>query len=165
MATLHRGADTSRKSGIVDPRRDRQQIAGAADDLAKGVRTRRSLLRGPEVGSLRVVSIPACDRGVLDFERSWWMKPGAKKAHIRQDLGLSPATYYAILHRLVQSSDALAYDPLLVLRLRRRDDERRRARFESPAPLPPRRRIVNSEPLRSRVPLEELVAPRPPRRR
>jgi Protein of unknown function (DUF3263) len=111
------------------------------------------------------VSLSAVDREVLRLERSWWLTPGTKQHHIRADLGLSPPAYYARLRRLVQSSDALAYDPLLVLRLRRRGDERRRARFESRVPLPGRRRIVNSEPLRPRAQLEELPPPRPPRQR
>jgi hypothetical protein len=123
------------------------------------------LLLGAGIGSLRVVNLSGCDREVLDLERSWWLTPGSKQEHIRRRLSLSPAAYYARLRRLVQSSDALAYDPLLVLRLRRRDEERRRARFESRMPVPARRRIVNSEPLRPPARLEELAPQRPPRRR
>ncbi len=107
----------------------------------------------------------AADREVLDFERSWWLVAGTKQERIRHALGVSPASYYAKLHRLVQSHEAFSYDPLLILRLRRRRDERRRARFESGAVLAPRRRIVNSDPLRTRARFEELPPPRPRRRR
>lgn len=79
------------------------------------------------------------ERRVLDFERSWWLESGTKEDRIRRRLGLSPAGYYAALRRLLQSGDALAYDPLLVRRLRRRDDERRRSRYDASAP-PLRRR-------------------------
>jgi hypothetical protein len=45
-------------------------------------------------------------------------------------LDLSPARYYQVLSELLDSVDALAYDPLVVRRLRRLRDRRRRARFE-----------------------------------
>ena len=80
------------------------------------------------------------ERRVLDFERSWWLESGTKGDRIRGLLGLSPAGYYAALRRLLQNGDALAYDPLLVRRLRRRDDERRRSRYQAPPASPPLRR-------------------------
>ena len=79
------------------------------------------------------------ERRLLDFERSWWLEAGAKADQIRRRLGVSPTSYYARLRRLVEQLDALEYDPLLVRRLRRRDDERRRTRYEASAP-PLRRR-------------------------
>jgi len=79
------------------------------------------------------------ERRLLDFERSWWLATGAKADQIRRRLGVSPTAYYAALRRLTERWDALEYDPLLVRRLRRRDDERRRTRYEVTAP-PLRRR-------------------------
>jgi DNA-binding MarR family transcriptional regulator len=79
------------------------------------------------------------ERRLLDFERSWWMEAGAKADQIRRRLGVSPTAYYSALRRLVERLDALEYDPLLVRRLRRRDDQRRRTRYEVTAP-PLRRR-------------------------
>lgn len=70
------------------------------------------------------------ERDILDFERSWWTEPGPKADSIRERFELSAARYYEILGRLVDDGDALAYDPLLVRRLRRMRDERRRIRFE-----------------------------------
>lgn len=70
------------------------------------------------------------DRAILDFERAWWTFPGSKEAGIRERLRLSPSRYYKTLHALAESDDALAYDPLVVRRLRRTRDRRRRARFE-----------------------------------
>jgi hypothetical protein len=75
------------------------------------------------------------ERRLLDFERSWWLDEGAKREGIRRRLGLSPSAYYSGLRNLLPRADALAYDPLLVRRLRRRERERRRARYE-PAELP-----------------------------
>ena len=70
------------------------------------------------------------DRAVLEFERSWWTEPGLKEAAIRARLGLSPARYRQILSALVDSDEAEVFDPLLVRRLRRRREARRRARYE-----------------------------------
>lgn len=72
------------------------------------------------------------DRAILDFERGWWRAAGPKEHAIRETFGLSATRYYAILSGLVDDPDALVHDPLSVRRLRRRRDERRRARFESP---------------------------------
>jgi hypothetical protein len=70
------------------------------------------------------------DRAILDFERVWWTEPGPKELAIRSRFDLSPARYYQVLGELLQSSDAVSYDPLVVRRLRRLRDRRRRARYE-----------------------------------
>lgn len=70
------------------------------------------------------------DRAILDFERSWWAEPGPKETAIRERLELSPTRYYELLAELLDDDEALAYDPLVVRRLRRLRDRRRRARFE-----------------------------------
>ena len=41
------------------------------------------------------------DRAVLDFERSWWTKPGSKEAAIRTELGMSGTRYYELLRRMI----------------------------------------------------------------
>ena len=73
------------------------------------------------------------DRAVLELERCWWQLPGSKEAAIRARLGLSPTSYYKVLARLADSAEALGHDPLVVLRVRRARDRRRRLRFEGPA--------------------------------
>jgi hypothetical protein len=70
------------------------------------------------------------DAAILDLERSAWTLPGRKEALVRERLGLSPTTYYKLLGALLDDPDALAHDPLVVRRLRRVRDQRRRARFE-----------------------------------
>ena len=70
------------------------------------------------------------DRAMLDFERSWWTEPGRKEDAIRQRFGLSAGRYRQILAVLIDTEDAEAFDPLVVRRLRRARDQRRRARFE-----------------------------------
>ena len=69
-------------------------------------------------------------RAMLDFERTWWMESGSKKAAIQDRFAMSSGQYYRMLHELLESRDAYRYDPLVVKRLRRRRAARRRARFE-----------------------------------
>ena len=67
-------------------------------------------------------------RRILDFERSWWREGGAKERLIRERFGLSPTRYHQLLTRAIDLPEALAYDPMLVRRLRRLREWRRRAR-------------------------------------
>jgi hypothetical protein len=71
------------------------------------------------------------DRTILDFERGWWTMPGPKESAIRERFGVSGTRYYQILNALLDDPSALEYDPMVVKRLRRMRDRRRRARFES----------------------------------
>jgi beta-phosphoglucomutase-like phosphatase (HAD superfamily) len=70
------------------------------------------------------------ERAILDFERTWWTEAGVKEPAIRERFGLSATRYYQLLAELVDRDEALAYDPLVVRRLRRMRDRRRRARYE-----------------------------------
>ena len=70
------------------------------------------------------------DRAILDFERSWWTESTPKQVAIRTRFEFSPTCYYRLLGILIDSPDAVSYDPLVVLRLRRVRDRRRRARFQ-----------------------------------
>ena len=69
------------------------------------------------------------DRALLDFESQWQRHVGAKEEAIRADLGISPARYYQLLGRLIDTADAVAYDPMLVKRLQRIRDARQQARL------------------------------------
>lgn len=68
------------------------------------------------------------DRTLLDFEARWQRHAAAKEEAVRTELNLSPARYYQLLGRLIDTGDAVAYDPLLVHRLRRLRDARERER-------------------------------------
>ena len=67
-------------------------------------------------------------RSILDFEREAWKLDVAKERAIRERFGFSAARYHQLLHRAIDTPEALAYDPMLVRRLRRVRDERRRRR-------------------------------------
>jgi hypothetical protein len=64
----------------------------------------------------------------LDFERESWMLAIAKHRAIRETFGFSPARYHQLLNRVVDSPEALEYDPMLVRRLRRLREARRQRR-------------------------------------
>lgn len=70
------------------------------------------------------------DRGkaILDFEREWWRYAGAKEQAIREHFDLSPTSYYRTLNDLIDREEALAYDAMLVKRLRRMRASRQRQR-------------------------------------
>jgi hypothetical protein len=68
------------------------------------------------------------ERDILDFEREWWKFAGAKEEAIRERFDLSSTRYYQLLNELIDSDRALAYDPMLVKRLRRMRAARRRQR-------------------------------------
>ena len=64
------------------------------------------------------------DRAILALETAWPRHGGAKEEVIRAQLGMSAARYYQLLGRLIDSEEALEYDPMLVRRLRRIRDAR-----------------------------------------
>ena len=70
------------------------------------------------------------DHDILDFERSWWTRTGVKETAILEEFELSASRYYQILGELLERPEAMEYDPLLVRRLRRNRDRRRRIRIE-----------------------------------
>ncbi len=69
------------------------------------------------------------DREILDFERTWWQGTGSKEVAIRKRFDLSTTRYYQLLNELLEEADAMEYDPMVVRRLRRVRDRRRRSRF------------------------------------
>ena len=73
-------------------------------------------------------SLSQRDRQILEFERQWWKYAGAKEQAIRELFDMSATRYYQIINALIDSPDALAFDPMLVKRLRRMRAARQRAR-------------------------------------
>ncbi len=79
------------------------------------------------------------DRAIIEFERSWWSEEGSKESIIRERFELSTTRYYELLGDLIDSEEAYEFDPLVIRRLRRMRDRRRRARFEREIEQPPAR--------------------------
>ena len=72
------------------------------------------------------------DMRLLAFERGTWRTAGAKEQAIVEVLGISATRYYQLLNELIDSPDALKFDPVLVKRLRA--PRARRQRMRSPQP-------------------------------
>lgn len=64
------------------------------------------------------------ERDVLSFERQRWKHAGAKQAAVRERVGLSSTRYHKLLNALLDRTEALEHDPLLVHRLRSRREQR-----------------------------------------
>ena len=86
------------------------------------------ILRSGPVPQYASLVLGERDCAILGFESSWWLHPGPKDRAIRDHLGISAATYYQVLRRLVEDPEAMQHDPLTVRRLQRvRIDASRRA--------------------------------------
>lgn len=82
-----------------------------------------------ETGSLHTeTELGELEQRVLEFERAWASRVGAKDAAIREEFSIPAARYYQMLYALIDSPVALRSDPLLVRRLQRLRDARARAR-------------------------------------
>jgi hypothetical protein len=69
-------------------------------------------------------------QAILDFEASWWQHDDSRDALIRARFACSAEDYYQELNQLLDHPAALSVDPLVVRRLRRHRDRRRRARLD-----------------------------------
>jgi len=88
------------------------------------------LIGARPAASLVRMALTDRDKAILDFERSWWTEAGPKDTAIRERFELSGTRYYQLLTDLLDDPAALEFDPLLVRRLRRVRERRRRARVE-----------------------------------
>ena len=72
------------------------------------------------------------DMRLLAFERGTWRTPGAKEQAIVEVLGLTVTRYYQLLNALIDSAEALKFDPVVVKRLRAQRSRRQRIRSAQP---------------------------------
>jgi hypothetical protein len=79
------------------------------------------------------VTLTDHEQAVLDFERSWWTEDGVKEVLIEERLEMTSSRYYQVLNELLDRPDALDHDPMVVRRLRRLRDRKRRARLDAAA--------------------------------
>ncbi len=68
------------------------------------------------------------DQLILDFEHQLWRYAGSKEHAIRQHFGISATRYFQQLNALLDCPYAMAYDPMVIKRLRRLRALRRRER-------------------------------------
>jgi len=81
----------------------------------------------PEVAPVSS-ALAELDRQVLMFERQWWRYEGSKEQAINDLFQMDATRYYQVLGRLIDTEEALAFDPALVKRLRRQRQARRHQR-------------------------------------
>ncbi len=79
------------------------------------------------------MSLTEREQAILNFERSWWTRDGVKDLMLRERFLCSADDYYNELNRLLDTDEALAYDPLVVRRLQRARERRRRMRLDGAA--------------------------------
>lgn len=80
-------------------------------------------------GSTRAASgLSERDQQILAFERLWWKYAGAKEQAVRDQFAMSTTRYYQVLNALIDRPESMAFDPLLVKRLRRLRSARQRQR-------------------------------------
>ena len=88
----------------------------------------------PAHGTLAAVPLDLADgltereRQIIAFERQWWKHAGAKEQAIRDLFEVSSTRYYQMVNALLDNPAALAYDPVLIRRLRRLRATRTRSR-------------------------------------
>lgn len=70
-------------------------------------------------GSASDAGLTEPQRAMLDFERQWWRRGGAKDQAIRDTFGMTPTRYYQSLNRVLDLPAAMRYDAALVHRLLR----------------------------------------------
>ncbi len=68
------------------------------------------------------------DQAIFGFERQWWKYSGAKEQAIRELFDMSATRYYQLINSLIDTPEALEFDPMLVKRLRRMRSSRQAAR-------------------------------------
>ena len=81
---------------------------------------------------MNATELSAHERALIDFEREWWQLGSRKDVSIRARFEMSASSYYRALHGLIDRTEAMAYDSMTVLRLRKRREQARRDRIEGP---------------------------------
>jgi flavin-dependent dehydrogenase len=75
-----------------------------------------------------VAGLTEREQDILRFERKWWRYAGGKEQALMDMFQLSSTRYFQVLNALIDQPAALAFDPMLVKRLRRMRHTRQQAR-------------------------------------
>lgn len=104
----------------MDAAESMAQPARPVPPAARAAQPRPTSTDAPELSEREIA--------ILAFERQWWKYAGAKERAIRELFNMSPTRYYQVLNNLLDRSDAVRADPMLIRRLRRVRSSRQRAR-------------------------------------
>ena len=108
------------------------ELLERGDRLAGRCRTSEAVVSLAAVSASPIDLGPGLDeltRAVLEFERAGSWPGRAKGRVIRERLGITPTRYHQLLVGAIDRPEALAFDAMLVRRLRRLRDARRRTRL------------------------------------
>ena len=72
------------------------------------------------------------DMRILAFERRGWRSAGVKEQAMAEVLEMPATRYYQLLNELIDRPEAMAFDPVLVKRLRAQRTRRQRIRSARP---------------------------------
>jgi hypothetical protein len=113
----------------MDSRADNEPVTGPAGPIEPGTEGTESTesTGGADGDEQPSGALSAREVEMLAFERQWWKFAGAKEQAIRELFDLTATRYYQVLNTLIDRPEALAQDPMLVKRLRRTRDARRRS--------------------------------------
>lgn len=75
---------------------------------------------------MEAAHLSTLEEQILAFERQWHTFGGVKEHAIREQFNLSSTAYFQILNSLLDNPEAYERDPILIKRLRRIRDGRRR---------------------------------------
>lgn len=128
---LPRGGDSfgPRSGTRTDDQPDDQPENQATDPLNEGLTKKEHRMDAARLDHEAAgEGLSERDRQILEFERQWWKYAGAKEQAIRDLFDMSSTRYYQIINNLIDDPKALAFDPMLVKRLRRMRAARQRAR-------------------------------------
>ncbi len=89
------------------------------------------------------------DRAILAFEQQWWRYAGAKETAVLERFGMSGTRYYQRLAWIIEQPEAVAVEPMVVRRLVRLRDARRRVRRVAPSSSVTQPRVGTPYPQRS----------------
>jgi Protein of unknown function (DUF3263) len=110
---------------VVDLRAAEAVDAAAARDEASAA----GEAANPQVSARGdVTGLTEREQDILRFERKWWRYAGGKEQALMDMFQLSPTRYFQVLNALIDQPAALAFDPMLVKRLRRMRHTRQQAR-------------------------------------
>jgi Protein of unknown function (DUF3263) len=121
VCAYHDAGDPSSRQSV------RARSAHTDRPLWEGLTMDAAQIAGSE-GQHEAQQLSTRDREILAFERQWWKYAGAKEQAVRELFDMSATRYYQVLNTLIDSPEALAFDPMLVKRLRRMRATRQRAR-------------------------------------
>ena len=121
-------ASLNQQPHVPTPREDQQQEQVHRPREDQHLPAPREDQETPAEPAAGVPALTEREAQILAFESKWWKHAGAKEQAIRDVFDLSATRYYQLLNGLLDNPAALAFEPVVVGRLRRLRSTRSRSR-------------------------------------